>query len=69
MSEIDVVLSDSIHPRYAGNGSLCTLDYFRLCRRRLQPDGVISMWLPTCSMLPGNFRSVVRAVQEVFPNV
>ena len=28
--KFDVLLSDSIHPRYAGNGSLYTKDYFEL---------------------------------------
>ena len=42
----DVILSDSIHPRYAGNGSLYTRDYFDLCKQRLNPGGVISTWLP-----------------------
>jgi spermidine synthase len=65
----DVILSDSIHPRYAGNGSLYTEDYFRLCAGRLKPGGVISMWLPMYSLLPENYRSIVRAFQNVFPNV
>ena len=65
----DAILSDSIHPRYAGNGSLYTEDYFRLCKRRLEPGGVISMWLPMYSMLPADYRSIVRAFREVFPNV
>ena len=65
----DVILSDSIHPRYAGNGSLYTEDYFRLCARRLKPGGVISMWLPMYSLLPENYRSIIRAFQDVFPNV
>ncbi|HSS44459.1 MAG TPA: fused MFS/spermidine synthase, partial [Thermoanaerobaculia bacterium] len=65
----DVILSDSIHPRYAGNGSLYTADYFRLCARRLKPGGVISMWLPMYSLLPENYRSIVRAFRDVFPNV
>ena len=64
-----VILSDSIHPRYAGNGSLYTEDYFRLCARRLDPGGVISMWLPMYSLLPENYRSIVRAFSDVFPNV
>jgi spermidine synthase len=64
----DVILSDSIHPRYAGNGSLYTLDYFRLCREKLNPDGVISMWLPTYSMTTRNYLMILRAFQEVFPN-
>ena len=65
----DVILSDSIHPRYAGNGSLYTEEYFRLCARRLRPGGVISMWLPMYSLLPENYRSIVRAFHDVFPNV
>jgi spermidine synthase len=65
----DVILSDSIHPRYAGNGSLYTEDYFRLCARRLKPGGVISMWLPMYSLRPEDYRSIIRAFQDVFPNV
>jgi spermidine synthase len=66
--KFDVILSDSIHPRYAGNGSLYTLDYFRLCRERLNPGGVVSMWLPTYSMTTRNYVQIVRAFHEVFPN-
>lgn len=63
----DVILSDSIHPRYAGNGSLYTEDYFRLCRERLAPGGVISMWLPIYSLTERNLRQIVRAFADVFP--
>ena len=38
----DVILSDSIHPVFAGNGTLYTLEYFEMCRRRLRPGGVVS---------------------------
>lgn len=63
----DVILSDSIHPRYAGNGSLYSLDYFRLCRRRLAPGGVVSMWLPIYSLTEHNLRQIIRAFTDVFP--
>jgi len=63
------ILSDSIHPRYAGNGSLYTEEYFRLCAKRLQPGGVISMWLPMYALRPEDFRAIVRAFRDVFPNV
>ncbi|MCM2314420.1 MAG: fused MFS/spermidine synthase [Thermoanaerobaculia bacterium] len=66
--KFDVILSDSIHPRYAGNGSLYTLDYFRLCREKLNAGGVVSMWLPTYSMTNRNYVQIVRAFLEVFPN-
>jgi spermidine synthase len=66
--KFDVILSDSIHPRYAGNGSLYTKDYFELCRMRLNPNGVISMWLPTYSLTTRNYLQIVRAFRDVFPN-
>jgi len=66
--KFDVILSDSIHPRYAGNGSLYTRDYFELCRKRLNPNGVISMWLPMYSLTTHNYLQIVRAFRDVFPN-
>src|SRR5213075_2790122 len=66
--KFDVILSDSIHPRYAGNGSLYTRDYFELCRKRLTGAGVMSMWLPMYSLTPRNYLQIVRAFHDVFPN-
>jgi spermidine synthase len=63
------VLSDSIHPRYAGNGSLYTLEYFRLLARRVRPGGTVSMWLPMYSLRPDNYAMILRAFHEVFPHV
>lgn len=63
----DAVLSDSIHPRYAGNGSLYSEEYFRIAGERLAPDGVISMWLPMYTLTPANFAMIVRAFRNVFP--
>ena len=65
----DAVLSDSIHPAYAGNGSLYSLEYFRLIRDRLEPGGIASMWLPTYFLTPDNFGGILKAFCEVFPHV
>jgi len=67
--KFDVILSDSIHPRYAGNGSLYTREYFQLCRQRLNPGGIVSMWLPMYSLTTHNYLQIVRAFHDVFPNV
>ena len=64
----DIILSDSIHPRYAGNGSLYTRDYFELCRKKLAPGGVISMWLPFYTLTTRNYLMILRAFSDVFPN-
>ncbi|HUP64383.1 MAG TPA: fused MFS/spermidine synthase, partial [Thermoanaerobaculia bacterium] len=66
--KFDVILSDSIHPRYAGNGSLYTKDYFELCLEKLAPGGIVSMWLPTYSLTERNYLMILRAFQDVFPN-
>lgn len=63
----DAVLSDSIHPVWAGNSSLYTREYFELCRARLRPGGVVSMWLPTYSLTEESFLAILRAFWEVFP--
>jgi spermidine synthase len=64
----DVILSDSIHPVFSGNGALYTVDYFRLCRKRLGPDGVVSMWLPLYSLDRESYLRILAAFHEVFPN-
>jgi spermidine synthase len=66
-ANFDAVLSDSIHPRYAGNGSLYSEEYFRIVAERLAPEGVVSMWLPMYTLTPANFAMIVRAFKNVFP--
>ncbi len=63
----DVILSDSIHPRYAGNGSLYTKEYYELCRRKLNPGGIVSQWLPFYSLTDENLRMIFKSFQAVFP--
>jgi len=63
----DAILSDSIHPVFAGNGTLYTLEYFQMCRDRLNPGGVASMWLPVYSLDTESFLRILSAFHEVFP--
>lgn len=64
----DVILSDSIHPRFSGNGSLYTYEYYKLLRNRLNPGGVVSQWLPFYSLTTENFKMIIKSFYEVFPN-
>jgi spermidine synthase len=66
--KFDVILSDSIHPVYAGNSTLYTREYFQLCRDHLRPGGVVSMWLPLYSLTEDSYLGIVRAFWEVFPS-
>jgi spermidine synthase len=65
----DVILSDSIHPRFTGNGLLYTRDYFEICAQVLEEDGIFSTWLPTAFLGDDEFRMIVRTLQSVFPHV
>jgi spermidine synthase len=64
----DVILSDSIHPVYAGNSTLYTREYFELCRQHLGKGGVVSMWLPLYSLSRTSYLAILRAFFEVFPH-
>ncbi len=63
----DAILSDSIHPVFAGNGTLYTLEYFQMCRDHLKPGGVTSMWLPVYSLDTESFLRILSAFHQVFP--
>jgi len=63
----DAILSDSIHPLFAGNSALYTREYFEMCRDHLNPGGVVSMWLPMYSLDRGSYLRILRAFYEVFP--
>jgi spermidine synthase len=65
----DIILSDSIHPRLAGNGGLYCVDYFRLCRAHLNAGGIFSAWLPYYGLSLEDFRVAARSLKAVFPHV
>ena len=62
----DIILSDSIHPRFSGNGSLYTRDYYELVYSRLNPNGVHSQWIPIYSVAQHNLQQILKAFEEVF---
>jgi spermidine synthase len=65
----DLILSDSTHPRFRGNASLYTRDYFALCARRLRPGGIVSTWLPLYGMAVDDIRGILKSMNAVFPHV
>lgn len=67
-NRFDCILSDSVHPRYRGNSALYTIEYFELCRSRLNPGGLVSTWLPIYSLSQDSLRSIVASMRAVFPS-
>ena len=64
----DVVVSQPTNPWIAGVSDLFTVEYFRACRERLAPGGVVAVWLQAYRMRVEDFRLVLRTVRSVFPN-
>lgn len=57
----DLIATDTMRPTSATSGLLYSVDYFRLLRDHLTPDGVVATWIPT--------GRVLDALAQVFPHV
>jgi spermidine synthase len=64
----DIITSDPIHPWVKGSASLYTQEYFELCRRRLNPGGRITQWVPLYESSPEVVKSELATFFEVFPH-
>jgi spermidine synthase len=64
----DVITSDPIHPWVKGAATLYTKEYFEQVRRRLNPGGVVTQWVPLYEGTEDSVRSVIATFLEVFPN-
>src|SRR5205807_3407744 len=42
----DIITSDPIHPWVKGAATLYTKEYFELVKKRLNPGGVVTQWVP-----------------------
>ncbi len=64
----DIIMNDSIHPNVSNNASLYTVDYFRYCRSKLAPDGIMSSWFPLFGLPLRDFKIIIKSFQTVFPH-
>jgi spermidine synthase len=64
----DIITSDPIHPWVKGAATLYTQEYFELCKRRLNPGGVITQWVPLYESTPEAVKSELATFFEVFPD-
>ena len=63
----DVITSDPIHPWVKGAATLYTQEYFELCKKRLNPGGVITQWVPLYESTREAVKSELATFFEVFP--
>lgn len=62
----DVITCDPVHP-LLGSAPLYAADFFRLCRRRLAPGGVMCQYLPLHRMPPKAFARAIASFRAAFP--
>jgi spermidine synthase len=63
----DIITSDPIHPWVKGAAMLYTNEYFELCRKRLNPGGMITQWVPLYESSSETVRSELATLFSVFP--
>jgi spermidine synthase len=63
----DIITSDPIHPWIKGSAMLYTKEYFELCKRHLNPGGVITQWVPLYESTLDAVKSELATFFDVFP--
>ncbi|MFV1968695.1 MAG: fused MFS/spermidine synthase, partial [Pirellulaceae bacterium] len=65
----DIISSDCTDLKYKSSASLYDLEYFRSCRDKLNPGGVIVAWMPLGGLSDVTFRVALRTFHRVFPEM
>ena len=65
--KFDVITSDPIHPWVKGAAVLYTQEYFEMAKRRLNPGGVITQWVPLYESTTAAVKSEIATFFKVFP--
>lgn len=64
--DYDLITSNAVHARLSGN--LYTKAFYEICRSRLRAKGVMCQWLSTNWQTHAEYKSLIRAFLEVFPD-
>jgi spermidine synthase len=65
----DVIVSEPSNPWVSGVSNLFTIDFFKLARKRLAPDGLMIQWFHTYGMSVEDVKCVLNTFASVFPNM
>jgi spermidine synthase len=65
--KFDIITSDPIHPWVKGSATLYTKEYFELCMQHLNPNGLVTQWVPLYESTPEVVKSQIATFFEVFP--
>ncbi len=66
--KFDIITSDPIHPWVKGAATLYTKEYFELVKKRLNPGGLVTQWVPLYQSSPEVVKSEVATFFAAFPD-
>jgi spermidine synthase len=66
--KFDIITSDPIHPWVKGSATLYTREYFEVCKRHLNPGGLVTQWVPLYQSTEQTVQSELATFFSVFPN-
>ena len=64
----DIITLEPSPPEEAGIVNLYTREFYQLCKKRLNKDGIMSQWLPLYNTRPNETRGIIKTFISVFPN-
>jgi len=64
----DIITSDPIHPWVKGTATLYSKEYFELCKRHLNPGGIVTQWVPLYESDAETVKSELATFFQAFPN-
>ncbi len=64
----DVITLEPMHPYLASATNLYSSDFYRLCRNRLSPHGVMAQWAPMHVLSTSEYRMLIASFASVFPH-
>jgi spermidine synthase len=65
--KFDIITSDPIHPWVKGSATLYTKEYFELCQEHLNPNGLITQWVPLYETTGEVVKSEIATFFDIFP--
>jgi len=65
----DIIATDCTDLRYKSNANLYDLEYFTLCKKRINPDGMVVVWMPIGGLNEYNFKMTLNTFHRMFPNM
>ncbi len=64
----DVIIGDILFPMSSGSGNLFSREYFTLCKKHLQPGGLMCQWLPAHQLSLDELKIIIKTFKAVFPS-